>query len=77
MMIAEPASTALLVVEQVRTCATAEHEEAVSAAADRERRIRETAYTFFVERGGVPGQELDDWLRAEACVEQADQHASH
>jgi hypothetical protein len=27
--------------------------------------IRERAYEIFRERGSTPGQELDDWLRAE------------
>lgn len=30
---------------------------------------RELAYGHFVERGGVDGHDLDDWLKAEAQVE--------
>jgi hypothetical protein len=75
--IAPAASTALLIVEQVATSAVGEQNEAKGAAVDRELRIRDMAYMFFVERGCVPGQELDDWLRAEACFEQAERQASH
>jgi hypothetical protein len=28
-------------------------------------RIRERAYRYYVERGSSPGNELEDWLRAE------------
>jgi hypothetical protein len=28
-------------------------------------RIRERAYQLYLERGGSPGNELEDWLRAE------------
>jgi hypothetical protein len=41
------------------------------APADREQAIREVAYAFFEARGGEPGHELDDWLKAEIQVEQA------
>jgi hypothetical protein len=27
--------------------------------------IRERAYELYMERGGAPGSELDDWLRME------------
>jgi Protein of unknown function (DUF2934) len=36
----------------------------------REERIRQAAYSFFEERGGYGGSELDDWLRAEALIDQ-------
>ena len=32
----------------------------------RERMVREAAYFRFVQRGSVPGHDLDDWLAAEA-----------
>ena len=32
--------------------------------------IRETAYTLYVARSSVDGHELDDWLQAEAQVNQ-------
>ena len=32
---------------------------------DREQEIRIRAYEFYLERGGEPGRELDDWLQAE------------
>lgn len=35
---------------------------------DRDQRIRELAYGFFVERGGAEGHALDDWLRAESTM---------
>ena len=38
---------------------------------DREQAIREAAYACFEARGCEPGHELDDWLRAEALVQQA------
>lgn len=43
----------------------------VPAPADREQAIREAAYACFEARGRVPGHELDDWLQAEAQVQQA------
>ncbi|WP_226467084.1 DUF2934 domain-containing protein [Hydrogenophaga sp.] len=46
--------------------------ESPSAAPfDREQAIREAAYACFEARGCEPGHELDDWLRAEALVQQA------
>jgi Protein of unknown function (DUF2934) len=29
------------------------------------------AYEIYLERGGLPGNELDDWLQAEAELERA------
>jgi Protein of unknown function (DUF2934) len=34
-----------------------------SAPSDEE--IRRRAYEIYLERGGLPGDEIDDWLRAE------------
>lgn len=42
---------------------------------DREQAIREAAYACFEARGCEPGHELDDWLRAEAMVQQANGEA--
>jgi len=33
--------------------------------------IRLRAYEIYLERGGVPGNELDDWLQAEGELERA------
>ncbi|PYX91837.1 MAG: hypothetical protein DMG67_08810 [Acidobacteria bacterium] len=33
-----------------------------------EERIRQRAYEFFLERGGLDGYAEEDWLRAEAEV---------
>jgi hypothetical protein len=38
---------------------------------DREQAIREAAYACFEARGCEPGHELDDWLRAEGMVHEA------
>ena len=32
--------------------------------------IRQRAHEIFLTRGGAPGQELDDWLRAEQELKQ-------
>ena len=40
------------------------------APADRDQAIREAAYALFEARGGEPGHELDDWLQAEAQMQQ-------
>ena len=40
---------------------------------DLESQIRQRAYELYVERGYTPGQENDDWLRAESEV-RARQH---
>jgi hypothetical protein len=33
--------------------------------------IRVRAYEIYLERGGLPGNELDDWLQAEGELERA------
>jgi len=33
--------------------------------------IRLRAYEIYLERGGIPGNELDDWLQAERELERA------
>lgn len=42
-----------------------------AATFDREQAIREAAYACFEARGCEPGHELDDWLKAETMVQQA------
>ncbi len=37
---------------------------------DRLEKIRQQAYVLFMARNGVDGCDLDDWLRAEAMVDQ-------
>lgn len=41
-----------------------------------ETQIRERAYQLYQERGGVPGQENDDWFRAEREVMSRHNHQS-
>ena len=33
--------------------------------------IRRRAYEIYLERGGLPGQEFEDWLQAEREIESA------
>ena len=44
--------------DETSVCHTPTHEE-----------IRQRAYEIYLERGGRPGDELDDWLRAERELE--------
>lgn len=37
--------------------------------------ISETAYRFYAQRGYADGHDLDDWLRAEAAVDQRLTHS--
>jgi hypothetical protein len=37
---------------------------------DREQQIREAAYGLYEARGCAPGHEIEDWLAAEASIEQ-------
>jgi len=41
------------------------HSPVARASAERERRVRELAYSIAEEHGFAPGRELDDWLEAE------------
>jgi len=34
--------------------------------------IRRRAYEIYLERGGLPGEELEDWLQAEREIESAE-----
>jgi hypothetical protein len=40
-------------------------EEASARPTPSHEEIRRRAYEIYLERGGLPGDELDDWLRAE------------
>jgi hypothetical protein len=43
----------------------AEAGETSSGSSARDEKIRRRAYEIYLEHGGQPGRELDDWLRAE------------
>jgi hypothetical protein len=54
--------------------ASAIQSDAENTSADRARShelIRFRAYEIYLERGGFPGNELDDWLQAERELERA------
>jgi hypothetical protein len=40
-------------------------DEASARSTPSDEEIRRRAYEIYLERGGLPGDELDDWLRAE------------
>ncbi len=42
---------------------------APGATADRAERIRQAAFAFYEQRGQAEGNDLEDWLRAEALVD--------
>ena len=44
---------------------TAVEEGELSRASSREQKIRNRAYEIYLQRGGQPGYELEDWVRAE------------
>ncbi|NDP39158.1 MAG: DUF2934 domain-containing protein [Rhodoferax sp.] len=44
--------------------------KATAPGTDRDELIRQTAYSFYVARSYVGGHELEDWLQAEAEVDQ-------
>ena len=41
----------------------------MSTTIDRTELIRKRAYEIYLERGGVPGRDLEDWLSAEREVD--------
>jgi hypothetical protein len=43
-----------------------------AAGAEREERIREAAYQRYRQRGDRAGEAMDDWLAAEAEIDEAD-----
>lgn len=49
----------------------ASHEAAHDAASAHEERVREVAYGLYEARGRADGHDLEDWLQAEAAVQQA------
>jgi hypothetical protein len=38
-------------------------------------RTRRRAYEFYLQRGGLPGSQLQDWLQAEAEIRRAQEEA--
>jgi hypothetical protein len=57
---------------EVRASAIQSDAENISAdQAPSHEQIRLRAYEIYLERGGFPGNELDDWLQAERELERA------
>jgi Protein of unknown function (DUF2934) len=57
---------------EVRPCAIqSDPENAFADQARSHEQIRLRAYEICLERGGFPGNELDDWLQAEYELERA------
>jgi hypothetical protein len=57
---------------EARASATQPDTENTSAGqAPSHEQIRLRAYEIYLERGGFPGNELDDWLQAEHELERA------
>jgi hypothetical protein len=57
---------------EARASATRPDKENTSAGqAPSHEQIRLRAYEIYLERGGFPGNELDDWLQAEHELERA------
>jgi hypothetical protein len=57
---------------ELRTREIQSHPEVVSANhRPSHEEIRLRAYEIYLERGGLPGNELDDWLQAERELERA------
>jgi hypothetical protein len=44
---------------------TETQEQGRLSASTREDKIRRRAYELYVERGGEPGRDIEDWLQAE------------
>ena len=42
-----------------------------------EEQVRDRAFELYVERGGLPGHELDDWLQAEFELAHLPFHVEH
>lgn len=55
---------------QTRPVELQPEDAAVTNVADQDL-IRIRAYEIYLERGGMPGDELDDWLRAERELQDA------
>ena len=57
---------------ELRANAIPSHTDDISAnRALNHDQIRRRAHEIYVERGGLPGQELQDWLQAEREIESA------
>ena len=58
-------------VEESQITSVAEGEAVNTSAADSPplEEIRIRAYEIYIERGGQPGHDLDDWLQAERELE--------
>ena len=59
------ASTAKMIVSNVATAAQTAGEEREVVLPSREEEIRNRAHEIYLERGGQPGYEVEDWLQAE------------
>ena len=63
---------------EVRASSSQSHAEDTSANHRPSReQIRLRAYEIYIERGGLPGNELDDWLQAEGELERATPPKAH
>ena len=59
-------------IQELRTSAIQFHAEVASTQQPpRHEEIRLRAYEIYLERGGLPDCELDDWLQAEGELESA------
>jgi hypothetical protein len=58
----------LTMPEAISTAQVRKASSASSQTIDIEGQIRQRAYELYQERGGTPGQENEDWLRAESEV---------
>jgi hypothetical protein len=47
------------------------HADSSADRAPSQEEIRRRAYEIYLERGGLPGRELEDWLQAESEFESA------
>lgn len=50
---------------KAKTAETANEDGEALRDSTREQEIRNRAYEIYLQRGGQPGHELEDWLRAE------------
>jgi hypothetical protein len=62
-----------IVESEIQRTSTPRREQTQSASAPSEEEIRYRAYEIFLERGSVPGRELEDWLRAERELKKIEQ----
>jgi hypothetical protein len=57
------------ITESQATSTQAETGEVSTGNSVRDEEIRRRAYDIYLERGGQPGRDLDDWLQAERELE--------